>query len=347
MCVNKTNASAILPKARGMYAKRLTKEQYQELIRRRTVPEVAAVLKKHPYFKQSLATLSSTDPHRQQMEDLLNDDIFNKYETLARYDFNPRNFTDYFVVKCEVREISKMLRMISVGIIENPLQIFPPYLEGKVCFDVYDLASAKDFSGVMNVLKRTPYYKVLYPYWMKDPSVKNYPVIEAALIKYYYAQVFLLAKQTLSTQEAKQATSLFCLEAESYNISVVLRIQKYFPNIYTADEVKSLLLPYRYRVPQEMMNQFIERAGDDLSLKVCQICLGNATLPQSEVESFEILSKKRIQRKAEQLLHLTTSPSVVVAAFIILAEIEKENAVNVIEGVRYGMAPEQIESLLE
>lgn len=343
----KVNASAILPKARGMYAKRLSKEQYQDLMRKHTVLEVGAILKKHPYFQKSLSSLSITDPHRQQMEDLLEDDIFEKYETLARYDYNPNSFTDYFICYCEVQEILTVLRMISVGILQDTIKPFPPYLIGKLCYDVFGLVNAKDFSQVMAVLKRTPYYRVLYPFWMQDPSLKNYPLIEAALVKYYYSRVFILAKQNLNAQETKQVLGLFFQEAEAYNINIILRIQKYFPDVYTTEEIMSFLVPYHHRVSPEKLKNALGKGNDDALLSVCRQSLGDSTLQMRDLNSFYIRSKKKIQRYAEQLLHLTTSPSMAVASFIFLAQIEKDNVVNIIEGVRYGLSQEQIEKLMQ
>ncbi|MFV0351550.1 MAG: V-type ATPase subunit [Oscillospiraceae bacterium] len=341
------NASqALIPKARGMYAKRVRSEEYEELMRRRTVPEVAAVLKKHPYFGDSLATLSPQDPHRGQLEELLNMDIFKKFSALARYEFAAHSFADYFLVECEVQEIMRALRLLSVGSTGKYIRMFPPFLEGKLQVDLLALAQAQYFTQVLKVLRYTPYYKVLYPYYQKDPLIRNYPAVEALLIRYYYSEVFSLAKKHLSAREEEAVRNLFLQEAENYNLSVILRAKTYFGKAYSGADIQYLLLPYTYRVSAQKMDEMIHSKGEDLLWAFYrQSALERIGGPVSPDE-FDASGGRIMYKMARRLLHLTTSPSGALAAFITLAKLERDNVVNVIEGVRYGLAPEKVRLLL-
>jgi V/A-type H+-transporting ATPase subunit C len=49
---------------------------------------------------------------------------------------------------------------------------------------------------------------------------------------------------------------------------------------------------------------------------------------------------------AKRYLHFSRNPSVVMLAFILLSNIELENVISLIEGVRYRVDPKVIESLL-
>ena len=51
-------------------------------------------------------------------------------------------------------------------------------------------------------------------------------------------------------------------------------------------------------------------------------------------------------RTAKHYLHFSNNPSVVMIAFILLSNIELENVISLIEGVRYRVDPKVIESLL-
>ena len=70
------SALAVVPKAKAIAARRLTKTEYAELMRKHSVLEIVAYLKEHPYFRHSLAGLDSADVHREQLEQALNKDIF-------------------------------------------------------------------------------------------------------------------------------------------------------------------------------------------------------------------------------------------------------------------------------
>ena len=52
-------------------------------------------------------------------------------------------------------------------------------------------------------------------------------------------------------------------------------------------------------------------------------------------------------RAAQKLLHFSSTPQTVLAALLCLANLERSNIINVIEGVRYGLSPEQISAFLK
>ncbi|MEG2769274.1 MAG: hypothetical protein RR902_00480 [Oscillospiraceae bacterium] len=68
--------NAIIPMTRAIFARRISKNEYTQLMRRRSVPEVAQVIKAHPYFEGSFQSLSDSVPHRGHLESLLNGDIY-------------------------------------------------------------------------------------------------------------------------------------------------------------------------------------------------------------------------------------------------------------------------------
>ena len=107
------SALAIVPKARAIAARRLSQNDYDELMRRRSVIEVVAALKSHPCFEKSLAGLGANgEVHREQLEQALSKDIFFKYESLMRYSFRENHFGAFFLVRCEVNEILAKLNLL-------------------------------------------------------------------------------------------------------------------------------------------------------------------------------------------------------------------------------------------
>lgn len=336
---------AIIPKARGMYAKRLQAADYEELMRRRTVPEVAAALKKYPYFADNLATLSA-QPRREQLEELLNMDIFLKYEQLIRYDFSKESFSHYFIVECEVQEILRILRMLSTGMGSRYIQHLPPFLEGHLRFDLFRLAQARSFADVLEILRFTPYYKVLKPLWEADPFLQNYQKAETALVRYYYGEVFALIDKYLPRSDQKAVKSLFLQEVETFNIGLILRAKTYFGAVFTADKISQLLLPYTYRVSKQKLNQLIEAQNPEMAVAALLPQGGQKHPGPITPEQYEALGGRALYHLAQGVLHLSVAPSAVLAAFMVLAKLERDNVVNVIEGVRYGMPPEKIRELL-
>ena len=127
---------AIVPKAKAIAARRLTKSEYEALARKRSVIEVTAALQAHPSFKKCLAGVSQTNLHRAQLEEALRKDIFFKYESLMRYSFRKGHFGAYFLMRCEIDELLTKLRLLSMGFHHHYIVHLPGFLADKTSFSL-------------------------------------------------------------------------------------------------------------------------------------------------------------------------------------------------------------------
>ena len=64
-------------------------------------------------------------------------------------------------------------------------------------------------------------------------------------------------------------------------------------------------------------------------------------------DASEVSETRALYRAAQKLLHFSSTPQTVLAALLCLANLERSNIINVIEGVRYGLSPEQISAFLK
>ena len=80
------SSKAIMTKAKAMYSRHLTPEQYREMINRRSVPEIAAYLKEETAYQELLSAVQPTSVHRGQLESMLRKARYNQYARLIHYD---------------------------------------------------------------------------------------------------------------------------------------------------------------------------------------------------------------------------------------------------------------------
>lgn len=338
-----TGTIAIIPKARGIYSRRITQAQYEEMMRRRTVPELAAMLKRHPYFGNSLATLSTLDPHRGQIEELLDMDVFKKYEALVRYDFSDEGFSSYYLEECELRAVLNVLRLFSIGQAGAYAQQMPEYLVGKTRVDLLQLAAARNFEQALAVCAHTPYHKVLKARFLADPLLRDFVMTEAALLRFYYDDVVGRIDGAMGSTEAKPVRELFLQQAEVYNMELLYRVKTYYAAQIPPEKLRSLLLPYRFRVSRHQMEEMVNAPGPQVLLDMYAHKRG---IYITEPEQIAVEGGRRIAQQAERVLRMAQAPMAVLVAMVSLAKLEKENVVNVVEGVRYGLAPEKIRAIL-
>ncbi len=340
-----TTSPAIIPKARGMFSARISRESYSELCRKRSVGEIARYLKSHPYFEDSLASLTETDPHRGQIEELLRKDIYMKYERLSHYVPRGDSFGTFFIMGCEVSEILLALSLISIDSQQKYISSLPSFLMQKVGFDLMKLAKVTNFDELLGVLVHTPYHNILAQLKDLQPT-RRLLTAEKDLYTFYYRSVFKSITKDVPKAQQHMVKTLFQEEVELSNLNTVVRIKRHFPKSFTVPEIKKLIIPYCYLLSKKMMYDLCEAQDFDA---LCQMLHGTViekryTSPSSP--DFLIVQQKKRYKRALTLLHLTTSPSVSLAAFIMLSELERLNIVNVIEGVRYKLPPAEIEALL-
>ena len=111
-------------------------------------------------------------------------------------------------------------------------------------------------------------------------------------------------------------------------------------------ELYALLLPISYKISARKLKELTSAANTT----ALDSMFRNLGLPRyfSQLQNGHTAPTEfnPLYGQAISLLHFTTSPAAALAAFMCFAKQERNNIINVIEGVRYGLAPEEIERLL-
>lgn len=341
-----TISSAVLPKVRGLYGKRLTTAEYEELLRRRTVPEVAAALRGHPYFKESLATLSLAEPHRGQIEELLQRDVYSKYKSLSYYDTSVNGFSGFYHTEVEIQQLLRAIHFLSIGLDGVYLEQLPSYLVDELRIDLFALAHATTMEQILEVVAHTPYHTPLANAYNDDPNLDYFALLESAMLRFLYDHIFTLIDANLGGNEHQAVQDLFLLAAEVYNLELLFRIKTYFPHVYTPPQIEQLVLPYRYRLTKRLWQPMLDATGGEALLALYRPLDIFKAAPVLTVDTLIIEGDKALQKYARHLLQQSASPAAVMSAFLTLAQMEVSNVINVIEGVRYQLPPQQIRSML-
>ena len=120
---------AVTAKVRAMYGRRISDEQYDELMKRRSVSEIAGYLKSNTHFSAALANINESNIHRGQLEDVLRREVFNSYSRLYRYtNVRGENLFHYVIMEEEIGEILRMVQLLNAGNPQDYIVELPGYL---------------------------------------------------------------------------------------------------------------------------------------------------------------------------------------------------------------------------
>jgi len=105
---------AMAAKAKAMYGKHLKSDDYTELLRKKTVQEIAGYLKSETAFKSVLQGINEFAIHRGHLEMLIRQTFYLDFLELIRYgQSNKDHFYEYGVLMIEMKQILMTIRLLS------------------------------------------------------------------------------------------------------------------------------------------------------------------------------------------------------------------------------------------
>ncbi|MBC8611079.1 V-type ATPase subunit [Massilimaliae timonensis] len=343
---NSNAYNAVLAKARAMYGKHITPEQYQEMLRCHSVQEVAAFLKNQTHYGEMLSNVSEHNIHRGQLENLLRKAAFEQCGKL--YHYLPLTRNDLFQVVIRQEEISELLRMVLLmraGNAKSFILELPGYLIQRAEIDLMAVARATKFDELIYAVRGSEYAAILKRFAPSDEKGQiNYIGCEHAFYEYFYRKTFAMINKNYKGQAKTQLLELVKVDIELKNLEHVFRCKRYL-NASPEDIVRSLY-PYYYKIHAEQLQEMVEAKDehtlDDLFSKTKY----HTKFEQTQLPFIEDYTKRYYYSLCKRYLHFSPYVSVVFYAYFHLNQVELNNIVNVIEGIRYGLPENEIKELL-
>ena len=178
--------NATVAKSRTIYGKRLTQDDYKELLRRNSVSEIAEYLKRNTHYRNILSSIDTNTIHRGFLETLLRRDVFDLYVRLCKFQQLDRiPFYNYIILKQETEEIVSCILNLNANSGEEYISKLPGYLIDHASFNLIELAKSRDYNGMLNVLKKTPYYPILKDAVPDEDGLYDCTKLEVQLRTYY------------------------------------------------------------------------------------------------------------------------------------------------------------------
>ncbi len=339
------SSNAILTKARSMYSRRLTEQNYEELLKRRSINDLVAYLKSETVYSDILSDLKETNIHRGQLEALLNKEIFLRLNRLIRFaSKKDLEFYQLGIMELEMRLILTKARLIVSDYYSGYEIEIPAYLKQYASFNLYGLISVTDYDSLLALLKGTKYYQPLLKYKPQDDKPLDSNMLEFEMKSIYYAEYVIIIKKLFRGKKRENLLTMINTFIELQNITKIYRLKKYFQA--TPQEIKdSLFLEYS-RIPPRAMNKLIEAKDASEFLKKLANSPYKLYIDDQEFVYIEYHTEKIQYNLAKRFMRFSTDSALVYMTYKIVYQIEIDNLKHIIEGLRYGETPSQIESML-
>ncbi|NLG92629.1 MAG: V-type ATPase subunit [Clostridiales bacterium] len=340
--ISTLSSNVILAKARAMYGRRLTMENYKDLLACRNVSEVASYLKTRTVYKNALVSIDENSVHRGQLEAKLKQKLLEDYSSLCRYEITVgEHFARYLIEQSEIEQILHSLLMLQN---DTPGDFaLPMYITRHTQLDLAALSQVENFDDLLNALDKTPYRKLLEGFRPIAGVPLNYTGIENALYTYLYKQVFDIIKNHTHFGTRKQLYEIFTTYIDLTNYARIVRLKVSYNA--SPDFIRSSLLPFGNVDRKLYSDMMAANSVEEITEIMEKTSIGKRFLKikHSYVDEIPNFAKYSISRHN---IRYSTHPSVVLMSYTFLMQTELMDIITIIEGTRYKLPPDEIIKLL-
>ena len=338
------SANVISAKARALYGKSLSEKNYSDLLACHSVSEVAAYLKNETRYGSVLTQVNEATIHRGYLETLLRHKLLEDYASLMRYDLSVgQHLSDYMIRREEIQQIVLCLRLMNAGRGDEFVLSMPSFFVGHTKLDMFRISRVTSYGELLDALVGTPYHKLLLPFAPKEGEHVSLTPIETALYKRLTETLFDVIDRT-SGELRRQMIDLCGAQIDAQNVTRILRLKTFFHA--DADTIRANLLPNGRCIPARVIEQMVTAPNAEDVLHLFYGTRLGKRVPE-EQRAFSYNLPHRVPYfSARHYMHFSTYPMVALFSYMMIMDTELDDIINIIEGIRYGMPPEEIRTML-
>lgn len=338
------SANVILAKAKAMYGNSLKSGDYINLLNCRSVSEIAVYLKNNTSYASALANINEATIHRGHLEMLLRRKLFNDYAALARYDETVGlKMSDYVIRRAEIEMIISCLRLMSAGRASEFFFSMPMFFSTRTHLDLAKMSRSKTYAQLLDAMRHTIYHDILEKYPPEEDGKIRLTEIETAL----YTRLTQIVYKIIENQRGSsrgELKGLYGTNVDVQNVTRILRLKRFFNA--DPDFIRKNLLPFGHIISEKAMESMINAPNGEAVMEIFLSTPVGRRIPESQRAFTYDLHQRAPYFAARRYMHYSIHPAVVMLSYIYITDVEIDDIINIIEGVRYGLQPEQIKPML-
>ncbi|MDR0818002.1 MAG: V-type ATPase subunit [Oscillospiraceae bacterium] len=340
------STNAVTAKIRAMRSRRITPDQYRELISKKSVQDLAAYLQSETRYSETLSGVQPHSIHRGQLENLLSEQRYSEDAKLMRYiPKTTPNFYEFYIVPAEIEQILKMIRLINDDTPELFALQYPRYILPFVSVDFDRISKVRDFNGLLEALSGTRYVSWLESCKPAGGGKADYATCDTAMFTRYYGQMYDIIEQSFKGDAKHTLNRIFGVTTQLRNTVVIFRVKKYFPDT-SREELERRLLPMRNRTARRELLSLIDTPNSDAFVSELKRSQFSKDFENADFDYVEYRENAITNEMMTRLLYTSEDAPVCFVAYMTLSTIETNNLIKIIESVYYNLSSDETKKLL-
>lgn len=338
-------SNSVVAKARAVYGRSLTNEDYSQLVSKESVAEVCAYLKQTPRYSKVLASVNPQSIHRAQLEALVQKSMFEIFESFHRFDHTEsKNFFNYIVFELEIEQILLALQRAASGSSVDFVAQLPTFLLEHSRVDLVALGREHSLPDALDRLRGTGYDKIIGDLVVSGFETGRFNISECErrLYNRYYLRMLKAVEHNYKGAERKELKRAVLRAIDMENVVTLYRYARIFGT--PVGEIPGKLLSFKYRLSPEVVERLV--AQKDIAKIASELALVGYGISGEVPSSIEQLAERISLDFLKKTLRLSQSSAVVYFALVQCLKTELKNIKTIIEGIRYKMKSSDILDML-
>lgn len=335
MSLSSIKIPSIHAKLNGMYAQKIKKSDLEELIKQNTTKQAIALLKSlNDEFKEL-----EENPRRINIKILLDNilikDIKKIYRLLNSKDKEVfLNFISIYEVKC----IKSVFRKLSSGSVINERTNEVENWVTKIFRNLIGIENSKNYEEFKVFLNKTPYYSI-FEYEQNDIQKINIFEIENKLDKLYFENIMKVAKKYNNNLE-----NMIGKQIDLNNIVWINRVKKHYD--FSDEQIRRIIINKNYKLKKIDIENLIQANNEDEVKNILKNTFYTKYVNFDDEGELEEQVDKYLYNVYKKCFRSNIFDISTVYAYINMTELENNDIMNVVEGIRYHLSRDEIRKKL-
>lgn len=323
-------------KLNGMYAKRLKKNDLQELIHQNNLKSAILILKTKNLELNELDESARRIQIETTLDKILITDIVKIKRLLGKKD---KEILIQFIEKYKIRCIKSVFRKLySKTIVHYNPESIKNWTES-IFKEIDGIQNAETIAEFMNYVSNTQYKKVFENFSNEENQIEELNIFE---IENEIDKIYLNKLIAISENKNARLENMISNKINLMNLLWLYRIKKYYN--FSADKIKDIFIKQVKGNNKLEIKKFLNLENDTEILENFQ---KKAYIKKYEKNlSFEQNINRYLYKKYYKIFKSQMFDISNICAYINLIEMENTDIVRIIEGIRYGLSKEEIQKKL-
>lgn len=321
------NYHGMQAKVRAMGKRLLSPEDYDALLSKSTVREIAAYLKEHTGYSGALSRLEETTVHRGDLEKAVQWTFYDEVMKILRFSSaQDKRFFRLYILRHETELLKRVLRGYVSGERVQEMHV-PEGYRRYLQIQPDSLLHAADLSAVIEQMRGTDYYRLL----QRFRGGNDLFGMEMTLDDFYFKRAWNTVQKELSGRNRELIEDTLGSEIDLLNIIWIARCKRFYK--MPGERIPAYLIPISHKLSKEKLTA-LTAAPDaegvfDRLKGTCYDGIFTDGVPWEMAMQVYLLKKHRQHYRQEPLS--IGCP----IGFLHLKENEISNIVKMIERARY------------